>query len=214
MAEREGAPVNRARFSESFYEFCRQVAKAAVKPLFSVHYFGAENIPESGNLILCCNHKSVFDPILLALPFRRPVCYMAKSELFTDHGAFVRSLLTRLGAFPVKRNRGDRKALRTAAQILRSGGILGIFPQGGVVAQETPFTPKAGAPLLAGKTGAPILPAAICCSGALHPFQRGAIRFGHMICREEFPLRKGSVDIRALGALLAKRVNELLEAGF
>jgi (E)-4-hydroxy-3-methyl-but-2-enyl pyrophosphate reductase len=143
---------------ERLYSFLLRLLTPLGKALFRVSYSGAENIPGSGGFIVCSNHRSVFDPFLLAIPFRRQIRYMAKSELFSDHGRAARTFLYAMGAFPVRRNTADRRSVRTAEQILKSGGIVGIFPQGGCVFDNSPFRPKPGVALLAARTGAPVLP--------------------------------------------------------
>ncbi len=42
----------------------------------------------------------------------------------------VGPLLRNLGAFPVKRGGGDKQSLRTALEILKTGDIVGLFPEG------------------------------------------------------------------------------------
>jgi 1-acyl-sn-glycerol-3-phosphate acyltransferase len=182
------------------------------KLFFPFRVKGSENIPADGKLIVCCNHKSLVDPFLLAVPFRRQVRYMAKSELFEDHGELARRLLYRLGAFPVKRDRGDMESVRTALKILGQGGILGIFPQGKCVFDNAPFQPKAGAAMIAIKAHAPILPACIYCDGIVRPFRRITLRFGQIIPYEML-IRGGDLreNIRSASALLSEKINGLLE---
>ena len=88
---------------------------------------GTEYIPATGKMILCSNHRSVMDPILLGTSVKkRPIRYMAKEELFVKHGKAVNHFLRALGAFPVKRGRGDTKAIEQAIEILEQGGLLGL----------------------------------------------------------------------------------------
>lgn len=179
---------------------------------FWVHYLGKENIPSHGGYIVCSNHKSVFDPFLLALPFRHQIRYMAKMELFTDHGPVAKAFLQAMGAFPVHRNMADRKSMRTAEQILKDGGVVGIFPQGGCVFDNTPFRPKPGVALLAERSGASVLPAAICCNGILRPFKRITIRFGKPMQGRQLSLHGTSVaGMRQAAEELADRINSMLE---
>lgn len=179
---------------------------------FGVKYSGVGNIPKTGNLIVCCNHRSVFDPILLAVPFWHQVRYMAKSELFTDHGWPASLFLQALGAFPVHRGTGDLRSVRNALDILKKDGIVGIFPQGGIVPEGVPFRPKPGVALLAAKSGSPVLPAAICCKGSVAPFHHVEIRFGKLIPNTLFPGKRAAVSaIRRSAEKLADQVNGLLE---
>ncbi len=181
---------------------------------FWTRYRGLRNIPKSGKLIVCSNHKSVFDPFLLAVPFLRQIRYMAKNELFTDHGRLAGRFLTLVGAFPVRRGTGDSASVRTAEAILDAGGVVGIFPQGGCVFGNAPFRPKAGVALLAARTRAPILPVSIYCRGLLRPFKRVTVRFGKVIPCKDLPLRGTSVaGMRAGAALVAEKINAMLGEG-
>ena len=125
------------------------------RKLYRVELRGTENIPARGGVILVANHESLFDPWLLALATPRPVRYMAKSELWRY--APVGRALEAFGAFPVERGAGDATAISNAAELLRRGEVLGIFPQGTSKQLESrPF--HRGAARLALATGAPIVP--------------------------------------------------------
>lgn len=193
------------------FPLCAFVFGPAVRLLFRARYENTEAIPRRGRVVVCCNHRSVCDPVLLAVPFRRELRYMAKSELFTDHGPLTRAFFNLFGAFPVRRGRGDVSSVRTAEKILEAGGAVGIFPQGGCAAAGVPFRPKGGAALIAARTRSPILPAAVCCPGDIRPFCGVTVRFGRVIPFETFPKKEDStVDIRKLSVLLAREINRLL----
>src|SRR5690625_70934 len=89
---------------------------------------GRENVPVRGPVILCSNHISNFDPPLVGSFLKRSIRFMAKEELF--HNKILGTLLTTLGAFPVKRGAGDRQALRKGLNILKDGEMLCLFPEG------------------------------------------------------------------------------------
>ncbi len=125
------------------------------RKLYRVQLRGAEHIPSTGGVILAANHESLFDPWLLALATPRPVRYMAKSELWRY--PLVGRALGAFGAFPVERGAGDAAAISNAAELLRRGEVLGIFPQGtSKQLQRRPYL--RGAARLALATGAPIIP--------------------------------------------------------
>lgn len=194
------------------YRFAVRILTPLAKWIYRLQVKGAENIPKEGKLILCCNHKSVADPILLSVAFERQIRYMAKSELFEDHGKFVKCMMNHLGAFPVKRGSADIKSLRTALKILDDGGVVGIFPQGRCVFDNSPFQPKAGAAMLAGQAKAPVLPACVYCNGKIKPFQRITVRFGQMLSLENLHLQNGTLsEIRTAKNIIADRINGLLE---
>lgn len=123
--------------------------------LYRVEIRGAEQIPATGGVILVANHESLFDPWLLALATRRPVRYMAKSELWRY--PLIGRTLDAFGAFPVERGTGDSTAISNAAELLRRGEVLGMFPQG-TSKQLARRVYRRGAARLALATGAPIVP--------------------------------------------------------
>lgn len=195
-----------------FYFFWIRVLTPLAKLIFPFHVEGKKNIPKQGKFIVCSNHKSLIDPFLLAVPFHRQIRYMAKSELFEDHGSVARWLLYKMGAFPVRRGKGDAESVKKALNILWKDGIVGIFPQGKCVWDNTPFKPKAGAVLIAQKAQAPILPACIYCDGIIRPFHRITVRFGEVIPTAALVGTTDSREhTREASLLLAKRINQLLE---
>jgi 1-acyl-sn-glycerol-3-phosphate acyltransferase len=194
------------------YFFCLRIITPIVKVIYHIEYKGIDHIPCDGKLIVCSNHKSVIDPVFLAIPFKRQIRYMAKSELFQEHGKLASWFLHKMGAFPVKRNSGDAESIRTAMQILEDNGVLGIFPQGKCVFDNTPFKPKAGVALVASKTKAPVLPVSIYCDGIIKPFRRVTVRFGEAIPYAELNINEDSlVSMRTATDIIAKKINNMLE---
>lgn len=120
---------------------------------------GHTNIPAIGPVVLAANHISLWDPIYVGCSTKRVVHYMAKEELFKPLG--LKQLITALGAFPIKRGKADRNALRLAAKYLEDGEALGLFPEGtrSKTKEPGPFLP--GAALFALRSGAPIVPIAL-----------------------------------------------------
>ncbi len=108
-----------------------RAAGLVVKPLmrfwFRMRVEGAENVPSDGPVILAANHRSNIDPVLVASAIRRPVSFMAKSELFVGPLGWVMRLIDQ---FPVRRGSMDREALRQSSEVVSARGILGLFPEG------------------------------------------------------------------------------------
>lgn len=125
--------------------------------LYPVRYHHRERLPE-GPMLLCAMHASYVDPLYLCylLGIRRMARFMAKQELLD--APLAGRLLSACGVFGVNRGQTDMRSIRTALGILRSGGIVGIFPEGTRVRDEAASDVKNGALLLASHTGAPIVP--------------------------------------------------------
>ena len=204
------------------YRIGRWVLFPFMRVLFRFRVIGRENLPIEKGFLLCSNHLSVCDPCFLAAACwplfskkrscRRPIRYMAKSELFTEHGKIATWLLKSLGGFPVERDSADRNSLRKACEILKQGEILGIFPQGRCVKDSAPFRPKSGAALIACKTEMPIVPACIQANRRLRLFSRITVRIG-----ESFFLKPNEMSLpekeqmRCLSRRMAEKINLLLE---
>lgn len=195
------------------YFFFARFLGAVARLIFPIRVIGLENIPKTGRLVLCSNHKSVIDPLLLAMKCPRQIHYMAKSELFTDHGAFARWFLFRMGAFPVHRGTGDTESVHNALQLLQQEALVGIFPQGGCVKDsDVSFKPKAGAVLIAAKAHADILPACIYSEGKIRPFHRITIRYGKVIGFDSMHITgSGSKECRTGAKIVADKICNLLE---
>ncbi|MFW6269781.1 MAG: lysophospholipid acyltransferase family protein, partial [Bacillota bacterium] len=94
----------------------------------------------------------------------RQIHFMAKEELFKN--PVLGYLLRKIGQFPVKRGKPDRAALKKAFEILKNGGILGIFPEGTTRGKNQELRKaKSGAVLIPIKTETPILPVGINFTG-------------------------------------------------
>jgi glycerol-3-phosphate dehydrogenase (NAD(P)+) len=122
---------------------------------------GREHARVKGGLLVAANHRSFLDPFVIAfsLPWRRPMNYVAKIELFEKRwGGW---LLSRLGAFPIRRGESDEEAMKTARMVLERGGTICIFPEGTRIRTGSLAAPKRGVGRLALETGAPVLPVAV-----------------------------------------------------
>ncbi len=174
----------------SFYGFARGLICALFPLFFRVRFEGREHAPASGGVIVAANHVSLLDPFFLAMGLRQQVFYMAKAELFRN--PLLRALLNWLGAFPVERGKGDSGAIDRSVEILRGGGVLGIFPEGTRSKDGKPLRPKSGAALIAKMTGAGILPCGIEIEGKMRLWARITVRFGPVIPNSELGLTEES----------------------
>ncbi len=142
----------------SFYNFAKGLLNIVFKGFYKIKYVGTENIPESP-FLLCSNHVSYCDPILVALPIKQEMHFMAKYELFKI--PLLNVIIKKLGAFPVKRGHANVESIDTAISLLKEGNSLVIFPEGTRSKSGKPQKPKSGAALVAHRADIQILPVAI-----------------------------------------------------
>ncbi len=116
---------------------------------------GVEHLPDTGAVVVVCNHLGNFDvfPLQLALP--RMVYYMGKAELFQNR--LVHAVFRRMGGFPVYRGERDAWALEHARKVLASGQMVAMFPEGTRSRGKGLALAKPGAAKLAIEMNCPIL---------------------------------------------------------
>ena len=179
-----------------------------------VRIIGRENFPSDDTpLVLCCNHISNWDPILLEIAHpERHIYFMAKAELFCNR-LFTWFLGKQLGAFPVHRGKGDMGAIHTAKRLVDERKVMGIFPEGTRSKDGTLLRPKSGAALIVAQTGAYVLPTAVVTRGQkVRPFQKITVVYGKPLSPEELHLDDlEHPDIRYATRLIMKTIGELIE---
>ncbi len=141
------------------------LARVFMTPFFLVYFRyarqGREHARLDGGLIVAANHRSFLDPFAIggALPWRRPMNYVAKVELFERR--WQAWILSRLGAFPIRRGESDEESVETARLVVERGGTVCIFPEGTRIRTGALAAPRRGVGRLALETGAAVIPAAV-----------------------------------------------------
>ncbi|MGQ9897780.1 MAG: lysophospholipid acyltransferase family protein [Acidobacteriota bacterium] len=136
------------------------ILHALFRVVFTLEYTGVEHVPLTGAVILAGNHPSYLDPVLISLPIRRRIRFVAWDKLFTI--PLLGPLIRFFGAFPVDTTKRDQQAFVQALQILREGEALGIFPEAGL-SKDARMNAllKSGAARLALAVSCPIVPVTI-----------------------------------------------------
>ncbi len=171
--------------------FVRYSVFFAYKIFYNFKIEGADNIPQDRSIIIASNHRSYADPVMLTMPVKRPVRYMAKEELFKNKlsGWFI----TLLGAFPVRRGSGDMQVIDDSIAILEKGENLVIFPEGTRSKDGKVGKGKTGVALIAAKSGADVIPCGICFEGEkLHFRSKVTLKFGKVIPASEIAIEDGN----------------------
>ena len=165
------------------------ILKIIVYPIYRLLFWysveGKENIPKNGGYIFCSNHISTLDPAFWVIALPRRVHFMAKEELFKNP-VFGR-LLRALDVFAIKRGSRDMSSLNFASDLVKSGELLGIYPEGTRSKDGKPGRAKSGVAFLANVTGADVIPAAFICKNnkKIVPFRRFKMVIGKPIPHSE-----------------------------
>ena len=158
-----------------------------IAPFFSIVHpcrlVGRERLPEKGGLF-CANHSSLSDPLCLAvsLGVKWHMHAMAKAEFMRV--PVIGWILKKAGIFAVERGKSDIGAIKTAMKFLKNDEMVLIFPEGtriknGVDKYGNESEAKAGAAMLAVRTGAPIVPVYI-------PPKKRWFRFTNVVIGEPY----------------------------
>ena len=141
------------------YRVIYAIFAGIVGRILRISVIGREKEPDEGGFLVCSNHISASDPVILCYAFRKhQVRFMAKKELFRI--PILSSLIRLLGAFPVDRGGSDVGAIKKGMKFLADGECMGIFPQGHRYPGVDPRTTglKNGAALISTRAGADVVP--------------------------------------------------------
>jgi 1-acyl-sn-glycerol-3-phosphate acyltransferase len=171
----------RARGTSSELDGWWRLGLAVMGPAFGLFFRlevrGAANIPGEGTAILASNHRSVIDGVLLALVGARAgraMRFLVAAELFDLR--FPGWALRRYGQIPIRRAGQDVGALNAAVSSLRSGCLVGIFPEGRVNDEPAMLPGHTGVSRIALAAGVPVIPLGLWGTQARWP--RSGLRLG------------------------------------
>lgn len=153
-----------SRYYANVYRLCKPILTF----LHPLKVSGVENLPEDEPVLLCPNHSSNWDPILLvcALKSDTKMRIMGKNQLFKI--PLLRSFLLHMGVFPVARGNSDINAVKTAIKALKDGFHLLVFPEGTRVRDNRKdVRPKGGVVMIAIRAGVKMMPVFISTSKKL-----------------------------------------------
>jgi 1-acyl-sn-glycerol-3-phosphate acyltransferase len=150
--------------------------KALLTPVlrffYRVRVEGLEHVPATGPAILASNHLSFCDSIFLPLVLRRRITFAAKAEYFeSPRTAWI---FRALGQIPVSRGGGSdaRRALDSAKDILDTGGLFGIYPEGTRSRDGRLHRGRTGVARLAMECRVPVLAVGMIGTAELQPVGR------------------------------------------
>jgi 1-acyl-sn-glycerol-3-phosphate acyltransferase len=157
-----------------------------------------ENLPTEGGGLVLINHQSFLDPMLVGLPLRRPVSYLARDNLFRV--PVIGWILRQTYVMPINRDAASTASIRNALNRMEHGFLVGLFPEGTRSDDNQVGEFKPGFISLIRRAKVPVYPVGI--AGAHDALPRGGLRlfpppvrvvFGKPLCADRL------AELRAKG---------------
>jgi 1-acyl-sn-glycerol-3-phosphate acyltransferase len=170
---------------------------------------GVQNIPPEGPLIIAPNHVTYADPVMVWIPVRLTVHFMAWDALFDVRG--LSWLIRRLRAYPVQLESADPRAIRETVRLLRAKRAVMIFPEGGRAIDGRLQRFHHGAFRLACSLNVPVLPVTILGGHDAWPPGRALPKPGRLsIVYHPVIVPPDATDSRAAAQTLARQVRDAI----
>jgi 1-acyl-sn-glycerol-3-phosphate acyltransferase len=192
------------------YKIVRIGVLAVYKLVYNFHIEGAENIPQDKPLIIASNHRSFADPVIITIPMKQPLSYMARDTLFRNK--LIAWFITKLGAFPIKRDTAPAALFEQTAKLLEKRSLV-IFPEGTRQYANKVGAGKSGVAMIAAKSGADVLPCGIIFEGRKLRFRsKLTLRFGEVIKYDDLKIEgTSSKELKKVKNLIMNSIKRLVE---
>ena len=160
----------RARLKRLTYDSSRISSRLAGVAWFSLRCEGRRNWPSTGGALVCSNHQSYLDPILVGLSCERHLNYLARRSLFRI--PFFRALIDWYDAIPIEREGMGLGGIKETLRRVRRGEMVVIFPEGTRTTDGRVGPFKPGFCALARRGRVPLVPMAIAGADRVWPRTR------------------------------------------
>jgi len=154
-----------------WYSCCHVVCRLVAVVVFRFRVWGGRNEDGvlDGGLLVCSNHQSHFDPVLVGLTLKRQLNFLARDTLFGF--APFRWLILSLNAIPIDREGFGLSGIKETLRRLKRGQAVLVFPEGTRTTDGEVAPLKAGFCTIARRSKVPLLPVAI--EGAFDAWPKG-----------------------------------------
>lgn len=169
-----------------FRVFVKWCVKIFTLILFRVETHGQENIAKGKPYIMCANHTSNWDPVVLYTATKRETYMMSKEELFVNK--FVYWFAGKMNVFPVRRGKQDIESIKKSLKVLKDDKILAIFPEGTRNGMKKNGKIQNGPSYLAARSGVEVIPVRI--EGNFKPFRKVKIHYGKPLNFSKYQSKK------------------------
>jgi cytidylate kinase len=192
------------------YKWVRVAVHAVYRLVYDFHIEGAEHITQDKPLIIASNHRSFADPVIITIPMKLPLSYMARDTLFRNK--LIGWFITKLGAFPIKRDTAPAALFEQTTKLLERRNLV-IFPEGTRQYENKVGAGKSGVAMIAAKSGADVLPCGIVFEGRKLRFRsKLTIRFGEIIKYDELKIEgTSSKELKKVKTLIMNSIKRLVE---
>ena len=177
--------------------------------LLRLRVYGNEHVPQSGGTLVCGNHQSNFDPLVLGCAISRPMSYLAKKTLF--NWAPLGWFLSWNDSMPIDRSGSGIGGMKETLRRLKRGEAVLMFPEGSRSFDGELLPVMRGFCTIARRTNAVIVPVGF--DGTFHALPRGSwlprLSEVHVVIGKPIdPETYGAIDDDAFAALLESQIAE------
>lgn len=204
--------------SIKYYNFVKSLAKIILKTFFRIGVEGNENVKLDESFLILSNHNSYLDPIIIGCTIDRLLAYMAKEELFKV--PILNEIMYHVGAFAVKRGKGDKSYLENSINALKNDWLLNMFPEGSRSITGKFEKIKYGAAKILLNHPIPFLPIALIntniAMGKHKPiklFTKITVRIGKLVYPEEYMPNENLTEeekLQHIGKIYYSKIYDLL----
>jgi 1-acyl-sn-glycerol-3-phosphate acyltransferase len=162
--------AQRSLFKRAGYGLLQIASQLSAVILLGYRCQRRERLPVEGGALICSNHQSFFDPVLIGLCFNRRLNYLARVTLFRF--APMRWVIEFLDAIPIDREGFGLGGIKETLKRLKRGEMVLIFPEGTRTSDGAVRPLKPGFVALARRGRVPLVP--IGMDGAYDAWPRQA----------------------------------------
>jgi 1-acyl-sn-glycerol-3-phosphate acyltransferase len=165
------------------FRFARGLLRVLLGTVFRVRAEGLERLPPAGPYLVASNHLSWVDPFVLIgwLPARPRLHFLGKRSAIYNRALKRWTLRFMGGVIPVES--GDLEHLSAAvADVLGRGGVVGIFPEGGIGPTEGRLQPlRHGIAHFSARNQAPVVAVGLAGTSELWRGKEIRLRVGETV---------------------------------
>lgn len=194
------------------HSVARVLARLIAVAFFGMRVTGREQLPATGRGLVCSNHQSYLDPVIVGLACDRRLNYLARETLFRSPG--FRHLIQWYDAIPIRREGLGIGGLKETLRRLKHGELVLIFPEGTRTTDGNLQPLQPGFCAVARRAKAPLIPIGIRGAYEVWPRHRLLprrrtirVRWGEPI----FPDQIATLSDEALIEQLSRRIRDCLD---